>query len=110
MDLSPAQLEAMLRQVIQEEVTGHVCRFTTVTDADAAELGHLMGMVKDLDDDQSLAGGIEAMRDNHKWFQAQRELGSKVGTAIINTGIGALVLAVLSVLLLGLQKFMGPSQ
>ena len=83
MSLESQEVREILRQVVREELANleHPCRFN-VTKEEAHELGHFTGMLKDLGDGR-FAGGIEAMRENHKWMLAQRRRGQKLSTAFL---------------------------
>ena len=68
--------------------------------------GHLAGMVADIGEGD-LSAGIEAMRDNHKWFLKQRRMTEKVGIAAVSVVVVAITSGVLGALWLGIKHMLG---
>lgn len=65
----------------------HPCRFNTVTDEDAKELGHVLGMFKDVGDN-NMARGIEQIRENHNVVKAGRKVSRKIWWGIVAASAG----------------------
>ena len=48
------------------------------------ELGHLMGMVRDVGGNLGYAAGIENIRENQKFLTRYKRRGEKIGLAIVS--------------------------
>lgn len=97
------ELQLIIRKVVQDELKNysHECRFA-VTDKEAKELGHCIGMISDLGDGR-IGGGVELIRDNHKWLKSQRDRGEKISTAFLFILISTTVGGMLTALWLGVK-------
>jgi len=104
----PPDWADQLRQVVREELENHLlhCRFSTVTEEQAQEAGHLLGMVEDIGEGR-VAGGIESIRANHKWLKRQRERSEKLSTALAFAILSSLVGAAFFALWTGVKKLLG---
>ena len=97
------ELKQLIKDVVREELehVKHKCRFD-ITDKDVKEFGHYIGMVTDMGNGR-LGGGIEVMRDNHKWMKKQRERGDKLSTAFIVVITSSVVAGTLGAIWLGFK-------
>lgn len=73
--------------VVKIAELAHPCRFNTITDEDAKEFGHIVGMYKDVGDN-NLARGIEQIRDNHNIVKAGRKVSRKVWWGVVAASAG----------------------
>lgn len=98
--MAPSE-EQLIRTIIRDEVQqavaaavkSHVCRFRISDDA-ALQIEHAVGVAEDLGGG-SLASGIEAMRENHKWLAKMRTKSSMASslffTALVVAAVGGFV-------------------
>ena len=104
MALEPAELDA-IRAAIRDAIDSmsHPCRFGMVSDEEAQEAGHFIGMVSDLGEDRGLSGGIETIRNNHQWLARVITRTNTVGMAIAVIIASTFVAGVLSAVWLGVK-------
>jgi hypothetical protein len=101
------ELTTLIRAVVREELAkyNHECRFS-VSDEDAKEFGHFIGMMIDVGDGR-MGKGIEVIRENHKWLAAQRDRGNTLSTAIFVMLVTTLAGGLLTALWYGLKALIG---
>lgn len=100
------ELKQLIKSTIREELKrNHTCHFN-VTPQDAAEFGHLTGMVKDIGGG-GFSKGIEAIRENHKWTISIRQSSSRIGSAAVYIFISALLTGVLLAVWQGFKHMVG---
>ena len=97
--LTQADLElikAFVQEAVSEELKNHTlhCKFT-VSESDAQQFSHLVGMMSDTGGGD-LSKGIETMRKNHEWMKSMRERSSKAGSIFFVMLVTAVVASILS--------------
>lgn len=89
----------VFRGVVRDELAtyDHHCRLAAIGDDQVHELGHLLGMLKDVGDGE-VRKGIEAVRENQNWLVQQRERTEQFGRTLFfivaTSVIGGMVLAI----------------
>lgn len=96
-------LREMMVEVSAETAARHVCRFKTIPDADAQEMGHAVGMLSDVGSGE-LRAGIELVRENHKWIRSLRERCDKLNLAASVAALGVFVSALLATVWVGIKN------
>ena len=97
------RIEEMLARAMAAAVKNHPCRFSTVLDADAPEMGHAVGMLADIGKGE-VRTGIETIRENHKWVSRVRDRADQAGVAAAIGVIGIFITGMATALWVGFKS------
>lgn len=104
-------LTGLIRTVVASEVgkavrdvADHSCRFT-VTDEQADQMSHMMGVYHDLGD-SDIARGIECIRKNHEWIQKVRQRSDKASGLFFVIMTTAVITGMIGVFWAGVRSFL----
>lgn len=96
-------LRQLMVEVAAETAARHVCRFSTVDDEQAKEIGHAVGVMADVGKGD-LRAGIEVVRENLKWAVRLRDRADKLWLGVEIGVAGIFVTAISTVLWLGFRS------
>jgi len=115
MTIHEEELRALIAETVADAVTDAVeqslDKFTSpcacdITPEARTEMGHLMGMVRDLGRGDT-ARGVESMRESLKFVPALMHLRNRIGTWVLSAAIAALTGGLLALVWQGLTLRLG---
>jgi hypothetical protein len=98
-----ARFEAMIVRVAAETAARHACRFATISDEDAPEMGHAIGVIADVGKGD-LRAGLEVARENLKWTARVRERLDQAGVAAAVGFVGIAITGITTAIWLGIKS------